>query len=326
MALEASASRHVYYRRAFGLPESTPRTQAGLRCSLCVRECMLGQGERGFCNVRTHLDGQIQGGDGSGAFLQSFHEPLPADCVSRSVCGLTQEDEGIQMGVFYESCSFDCLYCPNWHFKRAEQSQPVSADSLLKGVDPSTRCVRFYGGDPAPQIPHALETARRILEEQSLAGVRICWETNASVDPELLDEMAELSCQTGGVLRIDLKAYDDHIHRALCGVSNERTLRNFERVCSRRTESGKRPTIVASTPLVPGYIDPYEVDQIARFIAKIDRAIPYILLASIPDFAMSDLPSTSEQHAWQAEQAARAAGLSQVYVGNRHALGPSYLE
>jgi len=141
-----------------------------------------------------------------------------------------------------------------------------------------------------------------------------------------LDEMIDLSLSTGGLVKFDLKAFDDHIHTALCGLSNEKIQANFERAGSRWSERSEHPLIMASTPLVPGYIDPYEIDQIARFITGVHRDIPYSLIAFRPDFAMSDLPVTSKQHAWQAEQAARAAGLTRVQIENRNLLGPSYPE
>ncbi len=81
------------------------------------------------------------------------------------------------------------------------------------------------------------------------------------------------------------------------------------------------PLVIASTLLVPGYVEADQVGQIARFIASINPRIPYALLAFAPQFYMSDLPRTSARHAREAEAAARAAGLVNVRVGNRHLLG-----
>ena len=71
---------------------------------------------------------------------------------------------------------------------------------------------------------------------------------------------------------------------------------------------------------MPGYIDVEEVASIARFIANLDPDIPYSLLAFHPQFYMSDLPLTSNHQAQQCLQAARAAGLSKVRIGNLHLL------
>ena len=63
-----------------------------------------------------------------------------------------------------------------------------------------------------------------------------------------------------------------------------------------------------------------EVARIARFIAHQNPEIPYSLLGFAPQFMMTDLPRTSLRHAEDALEAARAAGLRNVHVGNRHLL------
>jgi pyruvate formate lyase activating enzyme len=82
--------------------------------------------------------------------------------------------------------------------------------------------------------------------------------------------------------------------------------------------------LVASTLLVPGYVDEEEVRAIARFIASLDPTTPYSLLAFHPAFAMADLPPTSRRHALACKAAAEEAGLSRVRVGNEHVLGDAY--
>jgi pyruvate formate lyase activating enzyme len=75
---------------------------------------------------------------------------------------------------------------------------------------------------------------------------------------------------------------------------------------------------------VPGYVDAREVSQIARFIASLDPAIPYSLLAFYPHFFMGDLPTTSRRHANECLKAAKAAGLANVKIGNLHLLSDLY--
>ena len=47
-----------------------------------------------------------------------------------------------------------------------------------------------------------------------------------------LQQAAALSLEMGGCIKCDLKAWNEPLHRALCGVSNHRTLANFERLWS----------------------------------------------------------------------------------------------
>jgi pyruvate formate lyase activating enzyme len=134
----------------------------------------------------------------------------------------------------------------------------------------------------------------------------------------------DLSLATGGCVKFDLKAYDEDLHQALTGASNRQTLENFAQAAARFDERSTPPPVVASTLLVPGYVDADEVGRIARFIAELNPAIPYTLLGFAPHFLFPDLPRTSVRHAEEAQAAARAAGLSNVRVGNRHLLSRDY--
>ena len=58
------------------------------------------------------------------------------------------------------------------------------------------------------------------------------------------------------------------------GSSNTRTLENFARVARRIEERPDPPLLIASTLLVPGYIDADEVGRIAGFIAGLNPSIP----------------------------------------------------
>jgi pyruvate formate lyase activating enzyme len=130
----------------------------------------------------------------------------------------------------------------------------------------------------------------------------------------------EYSMQSGGCVKFDLKAFDENLHRALTGASNQRTLANFQEAAERSFERPDSPLVIASTLLVPGYVDVAEVRAIARFIASINPTIPFALLAFYPNFYIHDLPTTSIEHANHARQAAIDAGLENVRIGNRHLL------
>jgi pyruvate formate lyase activating enzyme len=140
------------------------------------------------------------------------------------------------------------------------------------------------------------------------------------MDLRLLKRMIDLSWISGGCIKFDLKAWNEDIHKALCGVGNERTKENFAHMASRISERPDPPPLVASTLLVPGYIDAIEIGEIARFIASLDVTIPYALLAFGPQFHMSDLPPTSRTMADHCLTVAREAGLERVRIGNVHLL------
>ncbi len=323
-ALEISTAAHAAARRLFDLAERPPRTEGGRRCGLCVQDCVIGEGERGYCGLREVRGGKLRhlaGIPGRG-LLHWYRDPLPTNCVADPVCAGHAQRGKHNLAVFYAACTVDCLFCQNYHFRETDplRSAKLSGAELAAAANPRTYCVCYFGGDPAAQMAHAL-AASRILAERDVV---VCWETNGTAHPRLMARALDLSLATGGCVKFDLKAYDDNLHRALTGASNGRTLENFAQAAARFDERPDPPLVVASTLLVPGYVDGEEVGRIARFISALNPAIPYALLGFAPQFLFPDLPRTSVRHAEEAETAARAAGLHTVRVGNRHLLSRDY--
>jgi len=324
---------HAQTRKRFGLPEVPPKDIGGICCNLCLNECKIPMGKKGYCGVRMNKDEKmVELADGGN--LCWYYDPLPTNCVADWVCaGGTGEGfptysyrKGPEYGyknlaVFYQACSFNCLYCQNWHFREhASQRSGITAERLADLVDAETSCICYFGGDPTPQILHSIETSMLAMEKNRGRILRICWETNGSMNSSLLEKMVELSLRSGGCIKFDLKAWSEKVHLALCAVSNRTTLDNFAFLAKRIEERPVPPLLIASTLLVPGYIDEEEVAGIAKFIASLNPYIPYALLGFYPHFYMRDLPTTSRMHALKCKAIAEQQGLKNVRIGNVHLL------
>lgn len=333
-ALPLAMAVHGRIRSRLALPPDPPRDPAGVSCKLCVNACRMAKNAVGYCGLRRTpgpARDHVAAGRGK---LSWYHDPLPTNCVADWVCaggtGAGYPDyahcRGAERGfrnlaVFFHGCSFNCLYCQNWdHKQRAADPEIRSARELAAAVDRRTSCICFFGGDPTPQLPFSIRAARIARARADGRILRFCWETNGSMNPRLLDRIMDLAVLSGGCVKFDLKAWNENLHKALTGVSNRRTLANFRRAAKRIPERPLPPPLVASTLLVPGYVDVEEIHQLARFIAGIDPAIPYALLAFYPQFAMAGhyLPTRAYAHACR--QAAYQAGLTKVRIGNQHLL------
>ncbi|MGQ9654196.1 MAG: radical SAM protein [Thermodesulfobacteriota bacterium] len=329
---------HDRSRRPYGLPLDPPRQDGGARCRLCMHGCQIPEGSNGFCGLRRARSGKVSGGRPHEGNLSYYYDKLPTNCVASFVCPAGTDvgyprysvARGPEYGyknlaVFYEACSFNCLYCQNYHFKeRTSSVAKVSSKELARAVDPRTTCICYFGGDPTPQVLHALKTSRLALEGRGDKVLRICWETNGAARWPYLEAMVKLSLESGGCVKIDLKAWDNRIHRALCGVDNLQVLANLEKLSGWTRLRPAPPLLVASTLLVPGYVDEAEVGALAVSLARLDPEIPYSLLAFHPMFFLRDLPPTSTSHALGCLDAARGAGLRRVHLGNTHLLGDYY--
>ncbi|GAB6946158.1 hypothetical protein JCM16161A_02880 [Vulcanisaeta sp. JCM 16161] len=101
--------------------------------------------------------------------------------------------------------------------------------------------------------------SRRILDEaikQGLWPKRICWETNGLVNPLVMREMARLSLVSGGIVKIDWKAWNPSFYEALTGVNGERAtkrlMKNTDLVAKMARERPDPPLLVISILLVQG--------------------------------------------------------------------------
>ncbi len=328
-------SLHRRLRETDGLPGEPACTEGGVVCKICGNHCSLGIGDIGYCGLKAGEANRVNfiSGTPKRARVSWYLDPLPTNCVADWVCAGCSSSgfpeyscaQGPEYGyynlaVFYEACSFDCLFCQNWHY-RSESHHEHSVQEVVSAVSEKVKCVCFFGGDPGPQLIHALATARLARRKQA---VRICWETNGNLSEKYLDAVIEESLASGGTIKVDVKAWSESISYALCGVSNSRTLAVVEKLLKVARERPDPPLVVISTLLVPGYVDDGEVRSIASFIASFDANTPYSLLAFGPSFMMTDMPPTSINHAQRCLEVAREAGLRRINIGNRHLLGRDY--
>ncbi|MFN3534541.1 MAG: radical SAM protein, partial [Desulfatiglandales bacterium] len=333
-ALRIALVTHAKSRQSFMLPERPPKDPKGILGKVCVNECRIPDRALGYCGLRANEEGRLVGVSREMGKLSWYLDPLPTNCVGDWVCpggtGRGYPQYGVKNGpergyfnlaVFFHSCSFNCLYCQNWHF-REETLLPGtrSPDEVISSIDERTTCICYFGGDPSTQLPFALEVSKRARDRFKGRILRICWETNGSMNKGLLREMIGLSLESGGLIKFDLKAWDENLHIALTGVTNKRTLENFEEAARFVGLRSEPPVLMASTLLVPGYIDGEEIRRISRFIASLNPQIPYSLLAYYPHFYMDDLPLTKRSEANEYLRVCKEEGLKNVRIGNVHLL------
>jgi len=148
----------------------------------------------------------------------------------------------------------------------------------------------------SPQAPERflhLEGVMRILGKLEVRQV-VLMGAEPTTDPELPQLVDALHKKfgsysillTNGFILADLKhidevvfslkAYSDELHRHYTGKSNKKALENFVKY----HQSGVK--LRAESIFIPEYIDCPEIEHIARFIASVDKGIPYRIDAYIP--------------------------------------------
>lgn len=333
--LSVAKNAHKKSREKFGLTPIIPKK--GLRCTGCGNECKIPEGKKGFCGLVENKDNKLirLAGTKDKGLCEWYYDALPTNCVNvewcpgGTGCGYPKfaKTKGPEYGyynlsVFYGACNFNCLFCQNWHFKYLTKSLTplISAEELASKVNDKVTCICYFGGNPDPQLSHAIETSKLAIESKKDKILRICMETNGNSNPLLLKRFAKIAFESGGSVKFDLKFFDESLNLALTGVSNKTTLKNFKMLVKFHKKREEVPFLCASTLLIPHYISSEEIRKISRFMAKLDPTIPFNLLAFYPHFMMDDIPLTTRKSAENCLRIAKEQGLKKVRIGNVHLL------
>jgi pyruvate formate lyase activating enzyme len=178
-ALPYIEKAHLEARNSFDLPPTPPKDAEGKQCNLCLNECLIGQGRKSYCGVRQNREGRFIGASADKGNVSWYYDPLPTNCVADWVCpggtGAGYPDfayrEGPEYGyknlaVFYQACSFDCLFCQNWHYRLRSSLTRLMKRPLVFVTSVVTPRLSF----PTPFVPLALPWSEIRGESSASAG------------------------------------------------------------------------------------------------------------------------------------------------------------
>jgi pyruvate-formate lyase-activating enzyme len=173
-----------------------------------------------------------------------------------------------------------------------------------QGWGPARNIIGFTGGDLICCPEFYAECTRLIKKETNL---HVLIETNGyGLTPENMDILKKAGVDS---FWLDIKAFDNSIHKKLTGVSNERILRLPQEI----RDSGF--VLEVSSLYIPAWVETDQIQKISELLARVDPEIPFTLLAYFPAYKMRIRSPTLEEIT-DAYTAARRAGLQHVKLGN----------
>jgi pyruvate formate lyase activating enzyme len=273
-----------------------------IRCLACGHRCRLSKSRAGVCRVRFLEDGELR-------VPYGYVHALALDPIEKKpFYHVLPGETALSFGML--GCDLHCGYCQNWISSQTlrdeyavtsfQECTPGEIVSTAQGAQ-SRVVVSTYN---EPLI--TAEWAAAVFDEAKEAGMLTGFVSNGNATPQVLDFLRPRL----DLYKVDLKSFRDKNYRELGGTLKA-VLATLENLKAR----GFWVEVV--TLLVPQFNDDEdEIREMARFLAELDRDLPWHLTAFHPDYRMNDRASTSLELLDRAHQIARAEGLRYVYLGN----------
>jgi pyruvate-formate lyase-activating enzyme/molybdopterin converting factor small subunit len=181
-----------------------------------------------------------------------------------------------------QGCNFRCLGC--FRPARDEGGTQLTAVEAIARMERA--CIDHYGKLPSEaMITGGEPTLDKEYLLQLVAGLKargftkIVLMTNGYALGEDERYVPELKDAGLTEAHVDVKAFSEDLHQWYTGKSSKPVLRAVERL------NASGITLIVQTVFIPGIVDVDEIEQIARFLATVNKDIPYRINPFAPTFA-----------------------------------------
>jgi len=274
-------------------------------CKLCAHRCVLNEGQFGLCGVRQNVGGVL--------YTHVYEEAIAAHVDPIEKKPFFHFLPGSKsLSIATVGCNFRCPFCQNWEIS---QSRPSDGKSGLRSTRlPVKEVVRqallndcqsvsYTYTEPTIFFEYAYDTARLAKE----SGLRNNFVTNGFMTGEALETIKPYL----DAANVDLKFFREESYQKICKARLQPVLESI----SKMRELGI--WVEVTTLVIPGLNDSEEeLRDIARFLASVDRDIPWHLSRFHPDYEYLDKQATPVATLRKAREIGKSEGLRYIYLGN----------
>ena len=270
-------------------------------CKVCWRRCAPSEGNRGVCLGRKTVNDEVVA-DNYGKLTSIALDPIEKKPLNRFHPG------SMILSIGSYGCSLHCPFCQNH-----EISMP-SGDIPYRAVSPEEIAALAYDLKDRGNIGLAytyneplisyeyVRDCGKLIHEQGMVNVLV---SNGMASLEVLEEIRPYI----DAMNIDLKSFKEDYYRDVLGG-------DLNMVKAFISEAVKTAHVEITTLVIPGVNDSdEEIIEMAKWIASLDKDIPYHLSRFFPAYKMSDSRPTPVKTVYHLASVA-SEYLTYVYTGN----------
>ena len=171
-------------------------------------------------------------------------------------------------------------------------------------IETGCKSISYTYTEPSLSVEYNLEVSQLAHD----AGLKNVYVTNGYMTPEML----ELTIPTLDAANVDIKAFDEEIHRRYTGAHLQPVLDS----CIALLKAGV--WLEVTTLLVPGINDDEKLlEGLAGFIStKLSPDVPWHVSRYFPQPQFHQIPATPPERIFHAMDVGKKTGLRYVYGGN----------
>jgi len=282
-----------------------------VHCRLCAHNCIIPDGKFGFCQVRKNISGIL--------YTCNYARLVAAniDPVEKKPLYHFLPGTGA-FSIAAAGCNFRCGFCQNWEISQLScldqnPGEDFSPDQVVRlGQQSDCRSIAYTYTEPTVYFEFALETARLA----KAAGLRNIFVTNGYMSPAAVTLLTPYL----DAANIDLKFFKEASYQKICSAKLSPVLDSIQSL------KAAGVWVEITTLIIPGENDTSEeLTAIAKFIAGVNKDIPWHISCFHPDYKFKNYCHTPERTLKLAYDSGKNQGLHYVYAGNFDAWGQDTL-
>lgn len=272
-----------------------------IQCTVCFHSCALAEGQVGICRARKNIDGKI--------ISLSYGEitAIQLDPVAKKPFSNYYPNKNI-LSVGSLGCNLRCPFCQNSHIvfndiKNIHTKHITPEELAIRAEElvPNNNIgVAYTYNEPLVGYEFVLDCSKEI-HKRGLKNVVV---TNGSVTTRTLEKVLPYI----DAFNIDLKGFTKAYYKWLGGDLD--TVLEFIKTAYTNSH------IELTTLIVPGKNDsPEEMYEMTKWIASIDKNIPYHISRFFPHYSYTESAPTKIESLFELKQIAKE-NLNIVSIGN----------